>query len=69
MYLMPLTGPERGRLQQFLSVPAHAECCGPVISGTRRPCRVQHPGETDGASPESPASLFPYLGDGQPAPA
>ena len=70
MYLMPLTGPERGRLQQFLSVPAHAECCGPVISWDEKTvlAAVQHPGETDGASPESPASLFPYLGDGQPRP-
>ena len=70
MYLMPLTGPERGRLQQFLSVPAYAECCGPVITWDEKSvlAAVQHPGETDGASPESPASLFPYLGDGQPRP-
>ncbi|HEY7721493.1 MAG TPA: PhoX family phosphatase [Pedococcus sp.] len=70
MYLMPLEGPHRGHLQQFLSVPAYSECCGPVVLWDQRTvlAAVQHPGETEGASPESPASLFPYLGDGQPRP-
>ena len=46
------TGPERGRVQQFLSVPAEAETCGPVVrddgrDGLRRraaPRRERHLG-------------------------
>ncbi|XVX21060.1 PhoX family protein [Actinomycetota bacterium] len=70
MYLMPLEGPDTGRLQQFLSVPAGSECCGPFITLDDRTvlAAVQHPGEVDGASPASPASQFPYQGDGQPRP-
>lgn len=29
---------------------------------------VQHPGEVSGATPDNPASTYPYLGDGQPRP-
>jgi secreted PhoX family phosphatase len=70
MYVMPLSGPEKGHLQQFLSVPAYAECCGPLVTWDDRTvlAAVQHPGEVDGASPEKPASQFPYQGDGQPRP-
>ena len=32
MYLFPLSGPHRGHLQQFLSVPAYSECCGPLVT-------------------------------------
>ena len=71
MYLMPLSGPHTGHLQQFLSVPAYSECCGPLVTWDQRTviAAVQHPGETGGASPASPASLFPYDGTGQPRPA
>lgn len=71
LFLMPLSGPHTGHLQQFLSVPAYAECCGPLVTWDQRTviAAVQHPGETTGASPEAPQSLFPYLGDGQPRPA
>ena len=70
MYLMPLSGPHKGHLQQFLSVPAYAECCGPLVTWDQKTvlAAVQHPGEVDGASPEKPASQFPYQGDGQPRP-
>jgi uncharacterized protein len=71
MYLMPLSGPHKGHLQQFLSVPAYAECCGPLITWDERVvlAAVQHPGEVTGASPESPASRFPYRpGERQPRP-
>ena len=70
LYLMPLSGPHKGHLQQFLSVPAWAECCGPLVTWDQRTvlAAVQHPGEVDGASPASPRSLFPYQGDGQPRP-
>ena len=37
MFLMPTAGPEQGRVRQFLSVPAVAECCGPVVSWDPRP--------------------------------
>ena len=47
LHKVTLSGPERGRVQQFLSVPADAETCGPVIhddEGLVFVC-VQHPGE------------------------
>src|SRR3546814_20103745 len=68
--MMPLEGPEKGRLQQFLSVPVGAECCGPWITNDERTVlvAVQHPGEVSGASPENPVSRFPSPGDGQPRP-
>lgn len=70
LYLMPLSGPHTGHLQQFLSVPAYAECCGPLVTWDQKTvlAAVQHPGEVDGASPENPASQFPYQSDGQPRP-
>jgi secreted PhoX family phosphatase len=70
LFLMPLAGPERGHVQQLLSVPVGAECCGPVILWDERSVivAVQHPGEVDGASPDNVVSTFPYLGDGQPRP-
>ncbi len=70
LFAMPLAGRERGHLQQFLSVPHGAECCGPVVTEDERTvlAAIQHPGEVDGASPESPQSQFPYQGDGQPRP-
>jgi len=42
-----LTGPERGRVQQFLAVPVDAETCGPVIHDQDQSVfvAVQHPGE------------------------
>lgn len=70
MYLYPLSGPHKGHLQQFLSVPAYSECCGPLVTWDQKTvlAAVQHPGETEGASPAAPASQFPYQGDGQPRP-
>ncbi|WP_462416990.1 PhoX family protein [Kytococcus sp. Marseille-QA3725] len=71
LYIMPVEGEDRGKLQQFLSVPAAAECCGPWIGadGTSVFVAVQHPGEADGASPANPVSVFPYDEHGQPRPA
>jgi secreted PhoX family phosphatase len=70
MYLMPLEGAHKGHLQQFLSVPAHAECCGPLIEWDDRVvfAAIQHPGESDGATTAAPTSLFPYQGNTQPRP-
>ena len=59
LFLVPLTGPDRGRVQQFLSVPRDGETCGPVIHDRDGSVfvAVQHPGE-DG-SWAAQASYFP----------
>lgn len=69
MFAVPVEGDDRGHLRRFLSVPFGAECCGPFITSDGRTAliAVQHPGEGEGASPETPLSTFPY-GD-QPRPA
>jgi secreted PhoX family phosphatase len=71
LYKVPLSGAERGHVQQFLAVPAGAETCGPVIHDRDGHGRVfvavQHPGE-DGTW-DAPLSRFPdYLPAGVPAP-
>ncbi|MGW9362498.1 PhoX family protein [Streptomyces albidoflavus] len=53
------SGPRKGELKQFLTVPTGAETCGPVIQDRRVLVAVQHPGEVDGASVEKPASQWP----------
>ncbi|TCJ13656.1 PhoX family phosphatase [Rubrobacter taiwanensis] len=60
-FAVPVEGPERGYLRQFLTVPFGAEACGPRITPDERTifCAVQHPGEVDGASPDDPASRWP----------
>ncbi|WP_020578371.1 PhoX family protein [Actinopolymorpha alba] len=69
LFATPVKGPERGHVKQFLTVPLGAETCGPIVSQDQRTVfvAVQHPGEIDGATPEQPASHWPY-GD-QPRPA
>ena len=59
LFKVPVEGPERGHVQQFLAVPAGAETCGPVIHDRDGSVfvAVQHPGE-DG-SWEAPQSRFP----------
>jgi len=59
LFRVPLEGPERGHLVQFLAVPYQAETCGPVIHDRDQSIFVcvQHPGE-DG-SWDSQLSLFP----------
>ncbi|WP_328673743.1 PhoX family protein [Streptomyces sp. NBC_00322] len=52
-------GERRGELKQFLTVPAGAETCGPLVQDRRVLVAVQHPGEIDGASVEKPASVWP----------
>jgi hypothetical protein len=59
LFKVPVVGPERGRVQQFLAVPAGAETCGPVVrdgEGTVL-VAVQHPGEN--GSWAAPQSRFP----------
>ncbi|MBF0817504.1 PhoX family phosphatase [Microbacterium paludicola] len=47
LFRVPLAGPERGRVQQFLSVPRDGETCGPVVHDEEGSVfvAVQHPGE------------------------
>lgn len=61
---VPLTGAERGHVQQFLSVPVGAEACGPEFTpdGQTLFCAVQHPG--DGGTLAAPISQFPDPGRG-----
>ena len=70
LFQVPVEGPERGRVQQFLAVPAGAETCGPVIRDLEGSVfvAVQHPGE-DGTF-ATPQSRFPdYVpAGGTPAP-
>ncbi|MFI7439476.1 PhoX family protein [Nonomuraea indica] len=69
LFAMPVRGGERGYLRQFLSVPVGAETCGPMVTQDQRSVfvAVQHPGEVDGASPDSPASRWPDGGQPRPA--
>ena len=59
LFKVPVEGPERGHVQQFLAVPAGAETCGPVIHDREGSVfvAVQHPGE-DGTW-AAPQSRFP----------
>ncbi|MFC7363417.1 PhoX family protein [Nocardioides astragali] len=59
LFKVPVEGPERGHVQQFLAVPSGAETCGPVIHDREGSVfvAVQHPGE-DG-SWAAPQSRFP----------
>ena len=70
LYKVPVAGPERGRVQQFLAVPAGAETCGPVIHDRDGSVfvAVQHPGEE--GSWAAPQSRFPdFVPAGGTAPA
>lgn len=64
LFLVPVDGPERGRVQQFMAVPTGAETCGPQVKSAEGYVlvAVQHPGDVTGASYEDPASMFPYDG-------
>ncbi|TNM69914.1 PhoX family phosphatase [Streptomyces sp. NP160] len=70
LHFVPLTGPERGRVSQFLAVPTGAETCGPWIDAADGSVfvNVQHPGEVDGAVVDRPASRFPYGAGSQRTP-
>ncbi|MFG2024997.1 PhoX family protein [Streptomyces sp. NPDC048825] len=59
LFAVPVKGAERGHVQQFLSMPKGAECCGPIITRDRILVAPQHPGETDGATAENPGSRWP----------
>ncbi|MFD7024250.1 PhoX family protein [Promicromonospora sukumoe] len=59
LFKVPVSGRERGHVQQFLSVPAGAETCGPLVDSRDGMVyvNVQHPGEN--GSFEAPDSFFP----------
>lgn len=59
LFAVPLEGPQRGRVQQFLTVPRGAETCGPVVEERLALVSVQHPGEADDASLANPISHWP----------
>jgi secreted PhoX family phosphatase len=65
LFRVPVDGPERGHVQQFLTVPVGAETCGPLITDDQLSVfvAVQHPGETDGATFENPSSTWPHTDD------
>ncbi|MEQ4208105.1 PhoX family phosphatase [Actinopolymorpha sp. B9G3] len=69
LFATPVRGPERGHVKQFLTVPVGAETCGPLVTPDQRTVfvAVQHPGEVDGATPEEPASRWPYGGQPHPS--
>lgn len=62
IFTVPVAGPKRGQVKQFLSVPYASEACGPLISEDDKTAfvAVQHPGETDDATFEKPASTWPH---------
>jgi uncharacterized protein len=69
LFKVPVAGSERGRVQQFLAVPAGAETCGPVIHDREGSVfvAVQHPGEE--GTWAAPQSRFPdYVAPGGSAP-
>ena len=68
LFAVPVEGPYRGRVKQFLTVPKGAETCGPVIEDDFVLVSVQHPGEVDGASAANPLSHWPDGGTSQPRP-
>ncbi|MDI6909753.1 PhoX family phosphatase [Nocardioides sp.] len=65
IFRVPTKGPERGRVQQFVTMPRGAEACGPLIADQNRSLffAVQHPGEVDGATFEDQASTWPHTDD------
>ena len=61
LFAVPTDGPERGDLKAFLTVPLGAECSGPLITEDARSVfvSVQHPGETEGSTRDTPTSTWP----------
>ncbi|MGH3897655.1 MAG: alkaline phosphatase PhoX, partial [Pseudonocardiaceae bacterium] len=68
LFAVPLDGPSRGHVKQFLTVPRGGEACGPVIEDRLVLVSVQHPGQLDGASAEQPASRWPDGPGSRPRP-
>jgi uncharacterized protein len=62
MFAVPVEGPNRGQVLQFLTMPVGAETCGPLVTpdGLTVFNAVQHPGETDDSTFENPSSTWPH---------
>jgi len=67
LFAVPVDGPNRGQVKQFLTVPAGAETCGPNVTRDFVTVAVQHPGE--GGTVDNPQSHWPDGGDDLPRPA
>jgi len=67
-FAVPVEGPERGRLRQFMSAPRGAEVCGCEFTpdGETLFLSVQHPGE--GSTLENTSSDWPDRGGRPPRP-
>lgn len=65
IFRVPVSGPNRGEVLQFVTMPRGAEACGPLIADESRSLffAVQHPGEIDGATFENQASTWPHTDD------
>ncbi|MDO9497459.1 MAG: PhoX family phosphatase [Nocardioides sp.] len=65
IFRVPVSGPLRGQVRQFVTMPRGAEACGPLITDRNRSLffAVQHPGEIDGATFENQASTWPHTDD------
>ena len=61
MHRITLSGRERGKVEQFLSVPVGAETCGPVIHDKDQSVfvAVQHPGEDADSTFDQPSTRWP----------
>ncbi|MGZ8750896.1 MAG: PhoX family protein, partial [Pseudonocardia sp.] len=59
LFRVPVDGRRRGQVEQFLTVPVGAECCGPLLGPDDRSVwtAVQHPGE--GGTFDAPTSTWP----------
>ncbi|TWH21629.1 PhoX family protein [Prauserella rugosa] len=62
LFSVPVDGPNRGEVKQFLTVPVGAETCGPVVRDDLVLVAVQHPGEGG-----DPGSSWPDGGHPRPA--
>ncbi len=75
LHAVPTTGPKRGQVLQFLSVPAGAETCGPEFTDDQKTLfiAVQHPGEDGSVTGRNPRvnsqSSWPDGPGTQPRPA
>ena len=60
LFRVPVAGPSRGHVEQFLTVPVGAECCGPLLGPDDGSvwAAVQHPGE--GGTFAAPTSTWPH---------
>lgn len=69
LFAVALEGESRGLTKQFLTVPAGAETCGPLVFDKRVIVNVQHPGEDEEATVKTSTSHWPDGGDSIARPA